>query len=140
MAKKRSKVDGVVWLNRGWQPSAIGFIPSRKAWKREMKRIGRVEEPYPHDGKATAAYCQWVTNRTSGDSIIYITINEKLIGDDPVGVVASLVHEASHAVDWVFEHTGQKACTETRAYAMECVTAGLLNAYSETLGKGKKWP
>lgn len=104
-----------------------------------MKRVS-LDDPWPFDARSTAAHVKWIAHSSTGESIIYVAVNEKLIGDDAVHLVLSLVHEASHVVDFVFEHTGQEPCTETRAYAIEGVMRGLLNAYSQTLGKGKVFP
>lgn len=131
--------NSVVWIDQGWQPSAIGFVPTKAAWRAEMRRQKRPSEQWPFDDQKSAAKCQWAVHDKTGHSVILIAVNETIIGDDPVHIVVSLVHEASHALDWIFEHTGQVPCTETRAYGIENITRGLLKAYSETLGKGKSW-
>lgn len=139
MTAKPRTFDKVVWIDQGWQPTAIGFVPSKQAWRAEMRRQQRPSEPWPFAKKTSAGNCQWMVNDKTGALIILICVNETIIGNDPVHLIASLVHEASHALDWIFEHTGQEPCTETRAYSIENIVRGLLHAYSDTLGRGKNW-
>jgi len=104
-----------------------------------MKRQKNTDAEWPFDEKPSAGQANWMRNNTTGDSVILIALNESLIGDDSVVLVLTIVHECSHAADWIFEHAGMEPCTEVRAYTIENLVRGMLAAYSETLGKGKNW-
>lgn len=130
--------DRVIWCNQGWQPSMIGFVPSKKAWKREMKRINSDEPWYfEGDGRGAGAYTHWIANKTTGESLIYVSVNPAFVGDNPHELLCSIAHEVSHVVDFAFEHTGMKPCTEMRAYAIEYLLRDMSNAFFETVWKAK---
>ena len=134
------EIDRTIWLDQGWQPVAIGFYPTRKAWEREMKRLKVKPEAYPFDSPVNGD-AHWLENGTTGEAVILIGVNEELIGDDPTTLICVLVHEATHVFDWICEHMGEnEPGGEMRAYAMQHIVRGLLNAYSATLGRDKKWP
>lgn len=143
MAKRN--VDTLQWLEPGWQPAAIGFFASEKAWAEAMD-FTALERPYPfsEQGGSTAAggHCELLLNKTRGTAVILVGINPQADdAEDPVEVVCTLVHEASHAFDYVCLHMGEDAPgEETKAYALEHIVRELLGAYSRTLGRGKTWP
>jgi hypothetical protein len=134
-----SRKNKVVWINQGWQPTAVGFVPSKKAWEREMKRQNNEDQDsWPFDSKPSAGQASWMKNE-DGESIVLIALNERIIGEDPVTLILTIVHECSHAADWLFEHAGMEPCTEVRAYTIENLVRGVLSAYSKTLGLGRSW-
>lgn len=124
--KKSAKTS---WIPRSWQPVAIGFVPSKKAWEREMVTMGQKKWPYP----TTAAACTAFVN-THGNHVVLITV-AKAATRDPDEIVGLIVHEATHA----WQHVKKVICEEApgaemEAYAIQGIVLGLLRAYSETRG------
>ncbi|MDG9793062.1 hypothetical protein [Brucella anthropi] len=124
-----SNKDRVNWCDRGWQPVYFGFCPSKKAWKREMKRLD-CKEPYPDtDGRCT-------TFTNDGKVVVIVTIrdgseNERSITE----ITGLLVHEATHVWQTIRNDIGeQDPSPEFEAYSMQAIFQGLLTAFQETRG------
>ncbi|WGJ07500.1 hypothetical protein [Brucella intermedia] len=124
-----SNKDRVIWCDRGWQPVYFGFCPSKKAWKREMKRLD-CKEPYPDtDGRCT-------TFTNDGKVVVLVTIrdgseNERSITE----ITGLLVHEATHVWQTIRNDIGeQDPSPEFEAYSMQAIFRGLLTAFQETRG------
>ncbi|KAB2692512.1 hypothetical protein [Brucella intermedia] len=124
-----SDTDRVNWCDRGWQPVHFGFCPSKKAWKREMKRLN-CKEPYPDtDGR-----CTIFTNE--GKVVCIVTLrdgseNERSISE----ITGLLVHEATHVWQTIRDDIGEKdPSPEFEAYSMQAIFQGLFTAFQETRG------
>ncbi|MEN5103787.1 hypothetical protein [Brucella anthropi] len=124
-----SDTDRVIWCDRGWQPVHFGFCPSKKAWKREMKRLN-CKEPYPDtDGRCT-------TFTNEGKVICIVTLrdgseNERSISE----ITGLLVHEATHIWQTIRDDIGEKdPSPEFEAYSMQAIFQGLFTAFQETRG------
>lgn len=121
-------MEKVQWLTRGHFPTYVGFCPSAKAWRREMRRLDALDEPYPDtDAKCTRF-------QVPGKTVVLITMAERLDEKDALGRVGLLVHEVVHAWQYVCEDMGQRdrAGKEIEAYAIQTLTLDLLAAYSRT--------
>ncbi|CAD7023175.1 hypothetical protein REJC140_00118 [Pseudorhizobium endolithicum] len=129
--------DRVIWIDRGWQPVAIGFVPSQAAWDKEMKRV-RMPEPWP--GKAhCGGYTHLAVNDTTGEAIIYVIVFEAS-ERNALEVISTIVHEAVHVWQFLCRHIGEDSPgIEMEAYGIQMITEGLINAYTSTQGKGKQW-
>lgn len=124
-----SDKDRVIWCDRGWQPVYFGFCPSKRAWKREMKRLD-CKEPYPDtDGRCT-------TFTNDGKVVVIVTNrdgseNERSITE----ITGLLVHEATHVWQTIRNDIGeQDPSPEFEAYSMQAIFQGLLSAFQETRG------
>ncbi len=124
-----SNTDRVIWCDRGWQPVHFGFCPSKKAWKREMKRLN-CKEPYPDtDGRCT-------TFTNEGKVVCIVTLrdgseNERSISE----ITGLLVHEATHVWQTIRDDIGEKdPSPEFEAYSMQAIFQGLFTAFQETRG------
>jgi hypothetical protein len=119
----------VVWCNRGWFPVHFGFCPDKKAWNREMKRMGVKSEPYPKsDGRC-------VTFESSGKVCAIVTVSKQVDGKDSNGVVGLIIHEAVHVWQLIRENIGESnPSPEFEAYAIQAISQELIAAYSETRG------
>ncbi len=124
-----SDTDRVIWCDRGWQPVHFGFCPSKKAWKREMKRLN-CKEPYPDtDGRCT-------TFTNEGKVVCIVTLrdgseNERSISE----ITGLLVHEATHVWQTIRDDIGEKdPSPEFEAYSMQAIFQGLFTAFQETRG------
>jgi hypothetical protein len=119
----------VKWIERGWQPVFIGFCPSEKAWKREIKRMRVEDSPYP-----TSPGCCVRFRTHDNKTVVLITINHDQ-HEDHNSIVGLLVHEAVHAFQWVCESIGEGAPSkEFEAYSIQSIAQDLLSAYADTRG------
>lgn len=133
MSPNKSKV---IWCDRGWFPAYFGFCPDKKAWKREMKRIGIKHHPYP-DGDATCSVFHNAVERdaTIGKTIILVTIGDHIDANDHLGIIGLIVHEATHVWQFIREDAGEdEPSKEIDAYAMQNIVMSLIDAYSKTRG------
>lgn len=122
--------DEVQWLNRGWQPVFIGFCPSKKAWARAIAKM-RIKNcpPYPKTNGSCTRFID-----AEGKTIVLVTIRKDK-DRDPVELMGLIVHEATHAWQFVREAIGEtNPGHELEAYALQNITIDLLSAYSETRG------
>lgn len=132
----KRKTDQVVWCNRGWQPVDFCFCPSKKAWRNLMKykKIPPEDAPYPkNDGN--------ITSFTSGNSCFLVVSlnsnweNEAFSAHEPIVMVGTLVHEASHVLDKVIEHMQDESpSAEFKAYALQAIIQELILAFELTCG------
>lgn len=129
---------GVVWCNSGWQPVAIGFCPDEASWRKEMKRLNSAA-PWPEVPNA-GGHTQWLKNDTTGEVVILVCVHPAA-ESDALQVLMTIVHEAVHVWQFLCEHIGEKSPgIEMEAYGIENIARGLVDAYTSTRGKGKKWP
>lgn len=117
----------VIWCNRGWFSVHFGFCPDKKAWQREMKRMGVKNEPYPaSDGRC-------VTFESNGKTCAIVTIGKHIDGKDSNGVIGLLIHEAVHVWQLVRKTIGEsKPSPEFEAYSIQAIAQELIAAYSAT--------
>lgn len=131
MAKADKPDDGhVLWINRGWQPAFIGFCPSKRAWKREMKRLGNEAEPYPKEsGRCT-------TFKHEGALVILITVKDGTEANRcEQEIFGLLVHECTHAWQFVRRNMGETdPSDEFEAYAMQAIFQGVHAAWHQSRG------
>lgn len=126
-----------MWIDRGWQPTAIGFCPSEAAWHREMKRLN-AEQPWPGHNN-TNGCTHWLKHDKTGQSVIIVCLFQKA-ETDALNVIMTLVHEAVHVWQFLCEYIGEeKPGIEMEAYGIENIARGLVEAYTATQGKGKEW-
>lgn len=130
-------LDRVVWIDQGWQPVAIGFCATKKAWDREIKRLNG-DQPWP--GAADrGGYTLLGTNDKTGCSTIIVCIGNGA-ERDAMEVIMTLLHEAVHVWQFVREVMGEKSPgIEMEAYGIEGITRGLIEAYCRTRGKDRIW-
>lgn len=130
--------DRVVWINRGWQPVAIGFCPSEAAWRRAM-RLQNVAADWPVVPNS-GGHTQWLKNDKSGEAIILVVVSHES-ERDALQVLMTIVHEAVHVWQFLCRHIGEdNPGIEMEAYGIEEISRGLIEAYCKTQGKGKDWP
>ena len=129
--------DKVVWIDRGWQPVAIGFCPSEKAWRRAM-RLQNVTSDWP-DVPNSGGHTELLKNIETGVGLILVVISGAS-ERDPLEVIMTIVHEAVHVWQFLCQHIGEHAPgIEMEAYAIEEISRGLVDAYCRTQGKDKNW-
>ncbi|SMF65825.1 hypothetical protein SAMN02982989_3410 [Xaviernesmea oryzae] len=127
----------VTWVDRGWQPVAIGFCPSEQAWHREMKRLNS-SAPWP-DVPNAGGHTQWLENDATGEAVIIVVVHADA-QRDALEVIMTIVHEAVHVWQFLCQHIGEKSPgIEMEAYGIENIARGLIEAYCKTQGKGKVW-
>jgi hypothetical protein len=130
-------MNRVIWIERGWQPVAIGFVPSAAAWQREMDQIGRHDE-YPSN-QYNGGHTTMILDTHTGEARIYVIVSEAA-ERDAMEVISTIVHEAVHVWQFLCEHIGErKPGLEMEAYGIQHIVEKLIDAYCKTQGKGKKW-
>lgn len=118
----------VVWIDRGWQCVFIGFCPSKKAWKRQMKQF-ECDAPYPTTaGRATIV-------EKDGRKSVIVTLGPE--ADDEVRsrveIAGLLCHEATHVWQVVRDDMGERdPSSEFEAYSMQAIFQGLYRAWLDT--------
>lgn len=119
----------VIWCNRGQFPVYFGFCPDKKAWNREMKKMGVSGCEIPEsDG-----HCS--TFESNGKICAIVTIGSQVDGKDSNGIVGLIVHEAVHVFQHIVETIGEKSpSSEFEAYSIQFISQELITAYSETRG------
>jgi hypothetical protein len=125
----RPTLKRTVWCNRGWMPFYYGFCPSEAAWKRDMRLMKvKGEVPYPtSDGNCTT----FVQN--GKDLTCIVTINERLDGRNPSGIIGLIAHEAMHVWQALMEKIGERdPSQEFGAYSYQSIFQELLEAYVAT--------
>lgn len=131
------KPNRVVWIDRGWQPAAIGFVPGREAWDSLIKSH-KIEKPFPDPG-INCGTTTWLVNDVTGEAMILVTLNPSA-ERAAIDVILTLVHEAVHVWQFIADHMGEQSPgIETEAYAIQHISEGLINAYCATQGKDRKW-
>jgi hypothetical protein len=125
-----------IWISRGWQPAAIGYVPNKAAWDRTAKAQNfdaPWKEPTPGGG-----WAQLLSN--SRDAVVLVCIADKGF-ETTADVVLAIVHESVHVWQFIRKHIGEdEPGIEVEAYSIEAITRGLLDAYCHTQGLGKSLP
>lgn len=121
----------VLWLDQGWQPAHIGFCPSKKAWKREMRKMGCEGEPWPSAAGSTQTF------DSGGKRCIIVTVAEGCEKHHSRIEIAGLIaHEATHVWQKVREHMGEdQPSIEFEAYSVQAIFQNLYRAWWDTRGK-----
>jgi hypothetical protein len=118
-------VKDIHWIDSGQWPPAIAVTNSKRAYRKFLKAQCREHFslcppfPAPHGG-----LCQKL--EAPGSCIFFIAVGEQNDRDE---LAATLAHEATHLMRWLFEHIGEKEPgTEAQAYLVEHVVRGGLKA------------
>lgn len=115
------------WLNAGWYPVRIGFVPDKKAWKVTQRELQCPLGWPEHHGGAYAVQLK----DENDNCVILVCVDPKL--DDPTVAVCALAHESVHVWQFIRDHIGEKhPGMEQEAYAVQKILEQFLNAYSET--------
>lgn len=126
--KSKRRANKTVWLDRGWQTVFIGFCPSEKAWKRQMKRFN-CDEAYP-----TSVGCATRFEKDGKTSMI-VTLGPQAEapGRSRVEVAGLLCHEAVHVWQTVRAVMAEREPSiEFEAYSMQAIFQSLYQAWIDT--------
>jgi hypothetical protein len=123
--KRSSDADHVRWIDRGWQPAHIGFCPSAKAWRREMRRMGVKGCAYPKRAGCVTSF----DDKDGGLSLI-VTLNVGRREVTRVEIAGLLCHEATHVWQAVRKNMAEdEPSKEFEAYAMQAIFQSLYQAW-----------
>lgn len=122
----------VLWLDQGWQPAYIGFCPTKKAWKREMRRMGiKDAAAFPAASGTTNTF-----EDKSGKLSIIVTLAEGVEKSvSRIQIAGLLAHEATHVWQFVRKHMGEhEPSVEFEAYSVQAIFQNLYRAWFDTRG------
>ncbi len=123
-------VSKVIWCDRGWQPLHFGFCPDEAAWRREMKRLGVTDSPYP----SSDGCCTHFANLKKAANCTIVTISAKK--RPALQIVGLIVHEAMHIWREIRESIGEHSpSAEFEAYSVQSISQNLIYAYEKTRGR-----
>jgi hypothetical protein len=105
-----------------------------------MKRLRVSDNNWPGINDA-GGHCQMLENKKTGHACILICVLPAAEKQGALEVIATIVHESVHAWQFLCQKIGEKAPgIEMEAYGIEEISRGMIDAYSRTQGRGKKWP
>ena len=140
---KKPKPEGIIWLDRGWQPVSVGFCPTERDWKHEVKTHPKTFKNYNDNSYPTSSGAMMHYPAVGVVSeFIVIFIHEKSDGKRPLHEVVGLItHEVAHAWQWIRESIGEKAPgRELEAYAMQSMVQECFMHFMRVRGDKIKWP
>jgi hypothetical protein len=119
-------------------------VPSKRAWRREMKRMSFEHEEYSVDPYG-ALTSRFVSKR--GYSTVLVTVGERSWDHSAATVIGMLAHEAEHVRQFIKigmsdDEPWSKEC---EAYVLGWAFEGLLAGFEATRGrltardKDRKW-
>lgn len=116
---------GIRW-RKGWFPMWYAYCPTEKDFRREMRRAGHDDYPWPEHAGCCVAYDDAV-----GERRCLVVINADLDADPSVGI-GLLVHECVHVVQWIVRTMVDDAPSdEFYAYSTQAVFQELLSDIAE---------
>ena len=122
--------NGMIWFDRYAFPSYWGFCPNEKVWAKQMKELGRGQDPYPEFETDTDALVSEFMSYNHHHFII-VTLGD-FKGQDPINTVSAIAHEIEHVWQKIKAHIGEdKPGNETEAYVKQDMIASMLHAYEE---------
>jgi hypothetical protein len=120
----------MLWLDQGWQPTAIGFALSKRAMNRFLKEKGWGLEDVPHG----AAH----THHFHGDCVIVCLFKETR-RVSRIQIAGLLAHEAVHVWQAVRRDMNEKApAVEQEAYAVQAIFQSLYRTWFDVRGHRMK--
>lgn len=122
------KKSETVWINRGWQNVNIGFVPSKKAWNNEMKKLEIKNEPYPNSDASCTQF------KKGSSKICLITVKAKLEKEIKLSELMGLIcHECVHVWQFVCEDMQEtNPGWEIEAYSIQAIFQDVFTAFQET--------
>lgn len=123
----KNKVD---WIPTGFDPMSVGFCPNKRAWNKEMKRLGVTDCPYPTNDGMVHYFA-----RTKGHGhCCIVTIGKRCT--DPLMILGLITHEVVHVWQFILEVMNEhEPSREFEAYSIQGLTMAIIDAYERTRGK-----
>lgn len=117
----------VAWLDRGWQPTFLGFVPSEVAWKRQMKRM-KLDHPWP----TAPGHCSNYARKDMPDpDVILVNFNrERFMKATRIQRIGLVAHESVHVWQFICQNAGiEHPDMETEAYSIMSITQGIMRCF-----------
>lgn len=122
------------YFNMGPWPVYVGFTTNRKAWKREMKRLGVKPRPpmILDDAHAVATTRHFALE--GRPALVLITAQPVSRDVSWEAYAAIMAHEALHAVQYIRDvvNQGEQLGHETEAYLVQYITQSCLQIAYDT--------
>lgn len=121
--------DDVYWVELGFLPVEVGYVPNAKAWEAALIRLDLPAEPYPTtDGRCVG----WENVGPNRKDIILITVGERAKVHSVAQVAGIIAHECAHAWQHIRKIIGEKEpSAEFEAYAIQAMVQGVMFAHQK---------
>lgn len=130
-----------VYLDRGWYPARILFVPSEEAWDDFLQHY-RLRDDFPNTRFAypTSRGRTTYIERPDGKGTFIVVFLGKWADDaHPVNVMGVIAHETQHVLQYLWDDIGEdKRGQEQEAYAAQNLFGQLVQAFMLT--RRPKWP
>lgn len=116
------------FLNQGHYPVPIAYLPSRKAWKKFLKKYKLPDIDYP---QGVLGHCMLIANEETNYRYIMMSLGE-MDNRAPSEILGTMAHECMHAVDFVMAAVGEgEPGAEQKAYFIQSLILGFIEAFEE---------
>ena len=121
-------MKGLHQIDLGQWPPALFVTKEEGAYKRLLRRYcGKDAETNPFPQR-DAGFCQHLSNGLGADIFVVVVGRQS----NRTQLIATIAHEATHAMRWILESVGEKAPgTETEAYLVGHIVKGALRALTK---------
>lgn len=121
-----------MWGSMGFLPGKFAFIPSKKVWARELKKMYKGTDEEPPEYPDTEGACQTIMDEGEAP-VCLVILADHLDGGRMLDVSALLVHESVHVFQKIKEYIEEEApSAEFEAYAIQFIYGVLLAGYKAT--------
>lgn len=123
------------WIELGFLPIAVGYVPNATAWRETLRQLGVDDEPLPEtDGRCDF----WSKAGPDNNGVVLITVGKRAAKYSMSQVAGIIAHECMHAWRHIRDVMGEsEPSTEFEAYAMQAMVQGVMFAHAER--RAKPW-
>lgn len=117
------------WVELGFMPVSVGYVPTTKAWHKTLKELGLADEPRP----TTPGRClHWVEVGPNKTDIVLIVVGKQAKDVSMAQVIGIIAHECQHAWRYIREAIGEaEPSSEFEAYVLQALVQVCVRAHAE---------
>lgn len=131
---KKKKQTGTMWVPLQPFDLNIGFVPDQASWDKVMKNYNVKGQGDQYPSQYGGCFSFFKDEKGIGQFGL-ITLNDASRTKSRRQVDALIVHEVSHAVDWIFECMHERyPSTEVRAYLQQHLFQVISRAFEDRIG------
>lgn len=119
--------DDTFWVDVGFLPVDVGYVPHEKAWHATLARLKLDDEPWPDtDGRCV----YWPDAGEAHKDVVLIALSLRARNYSVSQVCGILAHECMHAWRHIREAIGEKEpSAEFEAYVIQAMVQGCVYAH-----------